>query len=631
MNLQQHIRNGVPEPVHQQAALNQPPMIDEWLSVIKPNTIKPVSHNQDIAGSEITSSYIRSLESGSARAWSTSSSSEDADILGSPAMGNEVINKNIESPEFYPIACENCRKQHRRCDRRLPSCVNCTSRGATCVYRESKRSNKSTTEEKKRKKKKPLTTFVPKDSAKASDPKFKPYKQPEIVQTFEHASSEPREECQEFFEGEEQGHLSKRNVIDFYYEIASDGYPLIERKELEHYILTPQNEENKDLFPHKKEMFALFLSIRSLCECRYGLTELAEKTAQRAKSALSKMFDQFENYFLACTYGNLAIYEGWSGRYQNSKFYIQILSFFIKAQYSDESKREKMSDCEKNLESLIFYFDKILGDDLQKLSTQAIVYRMPEIYYFLTGETFPEQWTAITQQEITQDNCFEIWSVIEMTIEKFKKISKEGLESPNSMPCMSCFKYGSEYIAIVDPLFALIIGALRISIISKSSNLSVRDIIERTALEITSITEHTYYPLFPPDVLPCVAKAAHVHLTMVNSMMAHNNFVHNNVDYFEILQKDLRAFNVMSKRYKFVPLYFKDLVSEIEQAISLVKTRRVVTELCLDRQQNSIEEEIVAVDPEISDYISVPFESGGIPFLWDMEDEDFSAIFPPEQ
>lgn len=41
-----------------------------------------------------------------------------------------------------------CRRNHKRCDKKLPSCTRCTSRGCLCVYSERKKPGKITKQKK---------------------------------------------------------------------------------------------------------------------------------------------------------------------------------------------------------------------------------------------------------------------------------------------------------------------------------------------------------------------------------------------------------------------------------------------------------------------------------------------------
>ncbi|EFC39168.1 predicted protein [Naegleria gruberi] len=557
---------------------------------------------------------------------SSSNGSEGNEKTGSP---NQTAATD-DNTEFFPIACEPCRKQHRKCDKKLPCCTACTQRSVECIYRESKRNAiKGTEEKKKRKKKKGVTSFKPKDGVVSNDPKFKPYHSTTNNNIAEKNSDSDSDNV------EEVGHLSKRNVIDFYFDIACDGCPLVSKEELENYITTPNDIEGEK--SNKKEMFPLFLSVRALCECRYGLAELAEKTAQRAKKALSKMFDQIQSYHIAATYGNLASYEGWVGRYENAKFYMQILQYYVKTQLSGEEKRATMTDCERNLENLVFYFNNVLGDDLNRLDLKEFLRRLPDIYSFFTMDKFPEEWIGVVTREVNSENCFEIWSVVQMCVENIKKVAKGLIDTPTKSPALACFSYGPEYEELVDPIFTLIANSLRISILSKSHNPTVRDIMEKAALEITEITQHAWFPLFPIETLVCVAKATNVHLQIVKTLISSQStdFRYNGIDYFDILEKDMRAFNLMKKRYKFVELFFKDLLADMEQYLSLIRVRRVVSvqptpiDIPLNTQLNI---EVTPTQPE--DYSSVGITGFENPLFWEsssfLSEQDLSGIFTRE-
>jgi hypothetical protein len=44
---------------------------------------------------------------------------------------NSVLDSN---KQYYRVSCVNCRSNHRKCDRILPSCTRCINRGETCCY-----------------------------------------------------------------------------------------------------------------------------------------------------------------------------------------------------------------------------------------------------------------------------------------------------------------------------------------------------------------------------------------------------------------------------------------------------------------------------------------------------------------
>lgn len=310
----------------------------------------------------------------------------------------------LEIPQYFAISCINCRKQHRKCSKHLPSCVECRQRGVECVYRESKRVKSSSTGEEKQhsrnsNKQKESSSSSTNHANKDKNVKYKPYEKVSgdyiEKRREDHESHHVVSAFTEF--DEETGHLNKRDVLEFYYEFACDGCPCFPREEFEKFLYTSPLSSNESFTANSsskisssgkeinfeqntntentpsryhEEWFAIFLSVRALCECRYGLSELAEKSAQKAKNVLSKMFDQFNNYNVAVVYGNLAIYEAWSGRIENAKFYIQILSYCLNSLFSDETKRENMNVYEKNLQSIVFYFTNIIGDHFEKMGIQ---------------------------------------------------------------------------------------------------------------------------------------------------------------------------------------------------------------------------------------------------------------------
>ena len=55
--------------------------------------------------------------------------SKSTSSLGSLSDEEEENNNG----EFHPIACIQCRSLHKKCDKRLPECSKCSSRGLKCT------------------------------------------------------------------------------------------------------------------------------------------------------------------------------------------------------------------------------------------------------------------------------------------------------------------------------------------------------------------------------------------------------------------------------------------------------------------------------------------------------------------
>jgi hypothetical protein len=49
-------------------------------------------------------------------------------------MEEHVVTEIGSNKPFYKVSCKNCRNSHRKCDRELPSCSQCTRKGIECCY-----------------------------------------------------------------------------------------------------------------------------------------------------------------------------------------------------------------------------------------------------------------------------------------------------------------------------------------------------------------------------------------------------------------------------------------------------------------------------------------------------------------
>lgn len=300
---------------------------------------------------------------------------------------------------LYPISCVHCRKQHKRCDRKLPSCDRCIQKGLTCMYKESKRiattATISTTKTTNCSASTTIATTEPSSINPSSEggtptPKKRNSRkrkknttenqiqcQPPLIQekeTLQRTSSSsqfnqevihsnmshPRFNHQKFYE---EG-LSKRQVIDCYYSFACDGFPLMDREDMEQcpenyldYLQnTPILEENDEelmnssrnngnaKFKHLQELVALFLSVKAVCEMRCGMSEVAEKSAKLARNAICNYFDQHESFLVATTFSHLSQYEILNSRITNAKFYLQFVAFYLQHRFVQTAECDTNDD-----------------------------------------------------------------------------------------------------------------------------------------------------------------------------------------------------------------------------------------------------------------------------------------------
>ncbi|KAG2385447.1 hypothetical protein C9374_003262 [Naegleria lovaniensis] len=289
---------------------------------------------------------------------------------------------------LYPIACSSCRKQHKKCDRKIPSCDRCIQKGLTCTYKESKRISTTTNassvsandspsegtqqaaavnakKRNSRKRKKNQISSLdmhqvvgslvqnPSQSEErnATSPRFSSSNHSGTASS-RHLISQNLNSHKFYEEG-----LSKRQVIDCYYSFACDGFPLMDREDMEqcpenyldyltrpsdHSILgelnqdemeCPEGQQANSNFKHLQELVALFLSVKAVCEMRCGMTEVAEKSAKLARNAICNYFDQHERFLVATTFSHLSQYEILNSRITNAKFYLQFVAFYLQNRF----------------------------------------------------------------------------------------------------------------------------------------------------------------------------------------------------------------------------------------------------------------------------------------------------------
>lgn len=212
-----------------------------------------------------------------------------------------------------------------------------------------------------------------------------------------------------------------------------------------------------------------------------------------------------------------------------------------------------------------------------------MIQRIPEIFSFFTGKQCPVNWLKLLQQEITSENCFEIWNVIQVIIDDLKQVVINSVQRPSTKQAMACYGYSKEYSCMIEPVFTLFSHSVKISILAKSSSPLVKGIIEKCALEITQLTDHEAFPLFPVEIVACILVAGQIHVQIVKMLLQQDStdFVYNNTNYFEILQKDLRAIDILRKRYKILSK-FNHVIREVEECAAMIKAKVALSTLQRD-------------------------------------------------
>jgi len=565
----------------------------------------------------------------------------------SSTTGESHMENIGEDASFHPIACVQCRRLHKRCDRKLPCCTKCTSRGVTCEYKIPRKKGRTAKQkgdvegDKERKKRStptlstsgstnhlsdPSISLVS-DTNKSSERGIEPPFNFSIFDAARPAGSEvyvpqPLHSSTAKFlatlvntdnspygnstRNQPQKHLDKRKVLDLFYNVFNSETPIIERKEFENYLASKSNNtkeddidevtNDNDVMPNKKEVFALFLALKAICEQRSGMPDLAEESMKRARDAISKIFDEHSNFYVACTYAFMSIYESGCGRVKTARYYLQSVNFYFDEM--SEEEQNSLTVFQKNLKRIKGFAVVCSGNDTH---LSSLLKDWPNLFEKALGIQLPSEWKAIISQDIGITNYLPILKIIDAMYHMLRLYIAKSRAEKN--------------VKIFDMAAPIVMGGMRIAILNTVNR--GKDIIEESALRITLCTENELFIFVPPPIVAHVAAAAKVHLhivrsiekgerenpevTMVPSITYGKESTLSTVDYYEILAKDLRALNILSKRYKKVALFHKAMMQEMEDIIHRKHLMKALTMF----SKHSLNEDMPQTDTE-SGIFSLP-------------------------
>ncbi|KAF0976685.1 hypothetical protein FDP41_003980 [Naegleria fowleri] len=536
-----------------------------------------------------------------------SSEEEDGDVHHSENVN--IDEENNATPGFHPIACVPCRRLHKRCDKKYPSCSKCLSRGVTCEYKIPRKkgriakpkgqqqSNSVTNLEKQDKNDNSNNTNSNKQEQNSTSSLsyqvglFNSSEQmhsstnkllTNIVQT------ESTPYAQGTTRNQPEKHLDKRKVLDLYYNVFTENMIVIERKEFENYLSmrtstnSARDEEEEiinslnetEIMPNKKEVYVLFLCIKAVCEQRVGLVDLAEETGKKARDALSKIFDEHSNFYVACAFAYLSIYEAGCGRLKTAKYYLNSLNFYFDE--LTEEEEQNMTPYQRNLKKIRSFVNICAKND------QGVLHLLkdwPGVYEKILGITLPTEWKTILSQDLTVNNYMAVINVVEALL----KVVRLHITKSGTVKNLKVYDMGQTFVS----------NGVKIGILSAVNR--GKELIEECALKITLATELELFVFVPPPIVAHCVAAAKVHLHIVKAIengerqnpeigmipsITGGEPTLGTIDYYEILSKDLRALNILAKRYKKVSLFHKSLMNEMEDIIQRKHIMSAMKRVC---------------------------------------------------
>jgi hypothetical protein len=191
-------------------------------------------------------------------------------------------------------ACLHCARTHKKCDRRVPRCSLCITKGRDCIYEKSKRN----------------TAYHPYQEKQPIEATFDNTALDEVV-TFRITIDMPI--------------LSREKFSQIFKYIYNE------------YKGTPREETT----PNPDELALVYAIQAGLNEC-YGHHETAEYMYEKGRALLEERFESIDTLSVATSYVFLALYCGINGDANRAASYLSTVELFMNsAQFSEATAQER--------------------------------------------------------------------------------------------------------------------------------------------------------------------------------------------------------------------------------------------------------------------------------------------------
>ncbi|KAL9651361.1 hypothetical protein ABK040_001312 [Willaertia magna] len=511
---------------------------------------------------------------------------ENNDIDNNKAITSaaEENNENNE-PKFHSIACVNCRSIHKKCSKHLPSCMECLKRGKICSYRTPKKKGRT-----KGSKNKPLyeieltmsppptsssssgssgnniTTNTQQKTAKKKKKQNKknkatePYPVP-IVFTNNNISNNnvnnneenniidlnlttlqtPAIRQNQHFVNT----FIKTRTVDAYFDIVSLGRTIFKKEEMRHIIF----EDFSNLDPRLK---AVLFSIQAVTDQRMGQTQTAEICFKEAKQYLRTEFDAMNDFFVRASYGLLGLYAAGEGDDLHGNFFLHSLKYF----HENLLNTENMTEGDQVVREL--YCKASICSRFKDVEDLSSLWNgLKEFVLMKGGVQIPNEFDEALKSGLTMETL--------PIILRLNQVLKQYCAMDNSVN-----PFTNEQHQIVHVIKDIVFDAVNIAVFMATGfDGKEVDVLVDSVIEATTRDFFIYCPVAIVHFVSMVANFVVKRFNSVQSRLICGEITPKDLHYFQQVSKLLRAYKVMSDRYKRVEKMYSVIIRKLE-AISSV-------------------------------------------------------------
>ncbi|EFC49932.1 predicted protein [Naegleria gruberi] len=467
---------------------------------------------------------------------------EEENVLRKTSEGTDASSETM----FHPISCNKCRTNHKKCDKKLPMCSYCASRGIACEYDNPRKRGKGSDQ------------YPP-------EPKKRKIKiQPEW---------------------KEIGLLDPNLLVEFYYDYLSDGLAVLPKHKFTYFVTNCLNQfmrvstepltlETNDLIKSEEEMRGLYIMYSALLTVYYQFhakTELATLTASICEKEITKhSIECFENLYFVAGCHTIALFfliEG--SQEKKGKFFGHYVTYFFKM----KDNIDDMDAFEKNFYHSYLLIKHVCEHEPPK-DFKSFISGLPQFFQVLSGRNIedvviPEVWEYLKSAEPNSANYMIFKQLLE-NVFLFADQHKKHMMTSN----LSNDSISKNYLEFESLIRNIIHDGFRLLFYGKIPELA-GELIEEVALRITLQTENDLFKLALPAVDIGIRKACEFHLKVSQevemglrdrrSRIKTSSGKTISFDNYSLLEKDLKAIKLLASRFKSIYNIDKELIAKCEE------------------------------------------------------------------
>ncbi|KAG2378665.1 hypothetical protein C9374_007813, partial [Naegleria lovaniensis] len=382
--------------------------------------------------------------------------------------------------DFHSIACQPCRRLHRKCDKKLPSCSE---------YAPSEQL--------------PSSSSSPHESHSSPTATNGKSTKLSLVRKSTHPYTEIN---QSLLDG-----VVKRRTLDMFFDkMHGIGCGILSKEKVEklalEYLANPEDDasspyDNVNYKTHsmKNGVRCLLYSMQALCEQQMGFRETSQLAYREARKSLGSAFDDLDNFYIKVSYSLLSSYLAGEGDDATAKFYLNALNYAIQntsTNYMSEGC-QSISD-EDEMTSLIALMNKnSLCCRYTDIHDLKIWDGFDTIYRLKTRKQSPYELDKLLQKGVTPDDVpmlLKLISLLNNVIEGYahaNSFSASQIQFTLLLKDIVCF--GAEIVVYL------------------SIGIDEGETVENLANKIINLTERESFAFLPVAMTHFVSLAAYIH------------------------------------------------------------------------------------------------------------------------